>query len=137
MTLAAIICDHSPCRLVEVGHRQTFLHGFARDYIRGWPELRKVWLGNGSRVAFSRRFGLAYAIACIAGAFIWMLAALRFIPDTEAGAWLLFGPSMALIIVGVVLGMLSTWLAGSATRRWQAGFQHLPWARSRTWRRRR
>lgn len=76
-----------------------------RDYVKSWPELRKALL-DGSWVAFSRRFGLPYAIACIAGAFIWMLAANHFIPDTEMGALLLFGPSLTLAVVGVVLGVL-------------------------------
>jgi hypothetical protein len=105
MTLAAIIVIvllGATAKLVI--ERLTFMA--ARNYLKSWPELHEAWLGNGRWVAFSRRFGLAYAIACIAGAFIWMLAADRFVPDTEAGAWFLFGPSMALIVIGVVLGML-------------------------------
>ena len=105
MTLAAIAVVIVLATLANlVIDRLTFTT--VRDYVRGRPELRGAWLGNGSWVAFSRRFGLAYAVACIAGAFIWMLAAAQFIPDTEAGAWLLFGPSIVLIIVGVALGVL-------------------------------
>jgi hypothetical protein len=114
MTLAAIIA-----LIVLVVIAKLTVDGllllFAKDHVANWPELRKEWLGGGSWVAFSRRFGLPYAVAMIIGSFAWVLAAARFMPNTNSGVWLLFGPSISMLVVGVVLAALCTarWIARS------------------------
>lgn len=87
----------------------------AREYATSWPELQKQWLGKGSWVSFSRRFGLPYAAAMILGAFAWVVAAARLVPNTSGGVWLLFGPSFTMLAIGVVLAALylARWIGRS------------------------
>jgi len=105
MALAAIIAG-----LVLVGLIKLAIDGLlvlvARDYVTNWPELRSAWLGKGSWVAFSRRFGLPYAVALVTGSFVWVLATAKLAPNTNVGVLLVFGPSMTMLVFGVALGML-------------------------------
>ncbi len=106
MALAAIIAG-----LVLVGLIKLAIDGLlvlvARDYVTSWPELRTAWVGKGSWVAFSRRFGLPYAVALAAGSFIWVLVSARIAPNTNVGVLLVFGPSMTMLVIGVALGILT------------------------------
>lgn len=85
-----------------------------RDVLRNDPSARKAFVGQGSWVDFSRRFGARYVFAAFAAAFVWILVAANVIPDTEIGAWLVFGPALACIALGGALGALCAvrWLAG-------------------------
>jgi hypothetical protein len=83
------------------------LYGNAlRKLFRTWPDARDSFVGRGSWISFSRRFGKTYALAALATAFVWMLLGARFVPDTIVGAWLLFAPAILLIVVSVFLTAL-------------------------------
>lgn len=77
-----------------------------RDFLRSWPEARTSFIGNRAWIAFSRRFGLAYVFPLLIGPFIWVLVGMKFVPNTLAGAWFLFGPAIASLTLGIVLGAL-------------------------------
>jgi len=77
-----------------------------RVLFRQSPALREAFIGRGRWIAISRRFGLPYVIGALVAPFVWVLAAHRLIADTELGAWLLFGPALLSIVVGVCLGAL-------------------------------
>jgi hypothetical protein len=77
-----------------------------RQMFRAWPDARDAFVGRGSWLSFSRRFGRAYAVGALALAFAWILVGSRLLPDTTIGAWLLFGPAILLIAVAVSLGAL-------------------------------
>jgi hypothetical protein len=77
-----------------------------REMIRGTPGTREMWIGDGRWVAFSKRFGSAYGIAAVAIAFLWVLAGTAVLPDTVLTFWLIFGPSLVLLVIGVVILML-------------------------------
>lgn len=106
MTLAAIIAGLVLIGLVKLAVDAVLVLA-ARDYVTNWPELRKAWLGKGSWVAFSRRYGLPYALALVAAAFVWVLATAKIAPNTNVGVLLVFGPSITMLVVGVALGMLT------------------------------
>jgi hypothetical protein len=78
-----------------------------RERFRTWPEARDAFVGSGSWISFSRRFGRAYALGAFALAFAWIFAGAHSVPDTTVGAWLLFGPAILLIAVSVVLAALA------------------------------
>lgn len=78
----------------------------ARELFRAWPEARDVLVGGGAWIPFSRRFGRAYALGALLLAFAWIVAGTGLVPDTTAGAWLLFGPAILLIAIGTILAML-------------------------------
>jgi len=84
-----------------------------RAAFRRLPEARQAFVGGGRWIAFSRRFGAPYAVGAIAAGFIWIWLANGFVPNTSLGAWLLFGPAMLSLFVGVGLG-------GLAVARWAA-----------------
>ena len=77
-----------------------------RQMFRAWPDARESFVGRGSWIAFSRKFGRTYAIGAIALAFAWIFLGGSIVPDTEVGAWLLFGPAIFLMVIGVSLGAL-------------------------------
>ena len=77
-----------------------------RILFRSMPEAREAFVGNGSWIRFSRRFGRAYAIASFALAFSWFITAISIAPNTEFGAWLIFGPTILFFLIGVLLGGL-------------------------------
>lgn len=77
-----------------------------RDFFRTWPDARAAFIGGGAWISFSRKFGKAYALAALALAFAWILAGAGLAPDTTAGAWLLFGPAILLILVAIGLAGL-------------------------------
>jgi hypothetical protein len=77
-----------------------------REMFRSTPEAREAFVGSGSWIGFSRRFGLPYAIGALALAVAWIVVGSSTVPDTELGAWLLFGPTMLLGTVGICLGAL-------------------------------
>ena len=74
-----------------------------RNFFRTWPDAREAFVGRGSWVSFSRRFGRPYALAALALAFVWILLGSRVVPNTTVGAWLLFAPAILLIVAGVFL----------------------------------
>jgi hypothetical protein len=78
-----------------------------RKLFRTWPDARDAFVGRGSWISFSRRFGRTYALAALAIAFAWMLLGARLVPDTTAGAWLLFAPTILLIVASVFLAALA------------------------------
>jgi hypothetical protein len=84
-----------------------------REYLRRWPGAKSAFVGNRRWIAFSKRFGLPYAIACVAAAFAWIFIGQVFLPNTTTGAWLLFGPMLLLIAVAAMLGGLRAirWIA--------------------------
>ena len=73
---------------------------------RAWPDARDAFVGGGSWISFSRRFGRAYAIGAMVLAFAWIFVGGAILPNTENGAWLLFGPAILLTGIGVGLGAL-------------------------------
>jgi hypothetical protein len=77
-----------------------------RQMFRAWPDARESFIGRGSWIAFSRKFGRAYAIGSIVLAFAWIFLGRSIVPNTQVGAWLLFGPALLLIAIGVSLGVL-------------------------------
>jgi hypothetical protein len=79
----------------------------AREFLRNWPDVRETFVGRGSWVSFSRRFGRSYAIAALAIAFAWTAIGACLVPDTMVGVWLLFVPVVLLVVTGVVLGALA------------------------------
>lgn len=106
MTFAAIIAAVVLIVLVKLAV-DGLLSIVARDYVTRWPRLRQAWLGKGSWVAFSRRFGMPYAAALLTSSLVWVLATAKLAPNTNTGVLLVFGPSMMMMIAGVVLAMLS------------------------------
>jgi hypothetical protein len=78
----------------------------AREVFRAWPEARDAFVGGGAWIPFSRKFGKAYALGALLLAFTWVVAGAGLVPNTTAGAWLLFGPAILLMAVGVILAML-------------------------------
>jgi hypothetical protein len=77
-----------------------------RELFRTWPDARDAFVGRGSWISFSRKFGRAHAFAALAMASAWIVFGARLVPDTTAGVWLLFGPAILLMVVGVVLAAL-------------------------------
>ncbi len=77
-----------------------------RKLFRNWPDARNAFVGRGSWVSFSRRFGRTYALMALAVAFAWILLGARLIPDTIVGAWLLFAPAILLMVGSVLLAAL-------------------------------
>jgi hypothetical protein len=77
-----------------------------RRMLQAWPGLRQAFVGNGAWIAFSRKFGRIYAIGAVVLAFAWMFLGRSIVPNTNVGAWLLFGPAMLLLVIGVSLGAL-------------------------------
>jgi len=84
-----------------------------RNIFRNQSAVRTAWIGDGGWVALSRRLGLRYAIALVIASFAWIFVGGTILPDTEIGAWLLFGPSLLLLAAGVALGVLrgARWIA--------------------------
>jgi hypothetical protein len=78
----------------------------ARELFRAWPEARDAFVGGGAWIALSRRFGKAYALGALLLAFTWVVASAGLVPNTTAGAWLLFGPAILLMAIGIILAML-------------------------------
>jgi hypothetical protein len=85
-----------------------------RALFRQSPEAKRAFVGRGRWIAFSKRFGLPCVVGAVAAAFIWIWLAPRFLPDTEVGAWLLFGPAIFSMMLGVCLGALviARWTVG-------------------------
>lgn len=83
-----------------------------REMFRVTPRTREKWVGNRRWLAFSKRFGPLHGTGAIAIAFVLALAGAALMPDTVLSAWLIFGPSTALIGLGVSLLMLriARWL---------------------------
>jgi hypothetical protein len=83
-----------------------------RQLLRAWPDARNAFVGRGSWISFSRRFGIGYAIVALVLAFGWVVIGAHLVPNSPIGALLLFGPSFLLLIVGVCLGALvvSRWV---------------------------
>lgn len=77
-----------------------------REIFRAWPEARDAFVSGGAWVPFSRRFGKAYALGALLLAFTWVVAGAGLVPNTTAGAWLLFGPAILLMAIGIILAML-------------------------------
>jgi hypothetical protein len=77
-----------------------------RKLFRAWPEARDAFVGGGALLTFSRRFGKAYAFGALLPAFTWVVAGAGLVPNTTAGAWLLFGPEILLMAIGIVLAIL-------------------------------
>jgi len=88
--------------------------GTIRDLFRQWPEARASFVGSGRWIGFSRRFGLRYAIPMLIAPFVWVVIAAKLVPDTDVGAWLIFGPAIAALAGGVILG-------GLVVMRWMVG----------------
>ncbi len=83
------------------------LFAFAfRNILRDMPEAKTLFMGSGSWIAFSRRFGLPYVLALLVISFIWLPVGMRLLPDTDVGGWLLFGPMLVSMSLGVALGAL-------------------------------
>jgi hypothetical protein len=78
-----------------------------RQMFRAWPEARAGFVGSGSWIGFSRRFGGKYAVGAVAGGFAWLIVGAQLAPDSNVGAWLLFGPALFLELVGIGLGGLA------------------------------
>ena len=77
-----------------------------RQIFGTWPDARDAFVGRGSWISFSRRFGRAYALGALALAFAWILLGAHLVPNTAIGAWLLFAPAILLIVASVVLAAL-------------------------------
>ena len=77
-----------------------------RKLLRTWPDARDAFVGRGSWISFSRRFGRTYALAGLAIAFAWILLGARLVPNTTVGVWLLFAPAILLIVASVFLAAL-------------------------------
>jgi hypothetical protein len=77
-----------------------------RELFRTWPDARDAFVGRGSWISFSRRFGRTYALATLALAFAWILLGANLAPDTTVGVWLLFAPAIVLIVASVFLAAL-------------------------------
>lgn len=77
-----------------------------RQIFRAWPDARDAFVGRGSWISFSRRFGKTYALGALALAFAWIVLGAHLVPDTVVGAWLLFAPAILLIVASVVLAAL-------------------------------
>jgi hypothetical protein len=78
----------------------------AREFMRSRPDARQAFIAGGGWARFSRRFGLPYAIALIVGGLAWIVVFANLVPDTDIGTLILFGPSIVMTILGVVLGAL-------------------------------
>jgi hypothetical protein len=82
----------------------------AREFMRSQPDARQAFIAGGGWARFSRRFGLPYAIALIVGGLAWIAVGAELVPDvvpdSDVGVWILFGPSLAMMFLGVVLGVL-------------------------------
>lgn len=87
----------------------------AREMFRRSPAATAAFIGPGSWIALSKRFGVRYAVAGLVAPFTWILVGPRFLPDTDLGAWLLFGPALLSIALGVSLGALAVarWMVAS------------------------
>jgi hypothetical protein len=77
-----------------------------REIMRSSPEARQAFIAAGGWACFSRKFGLPYAIALIVGGFVWLVVCGKLVPDTNLGAWIIFGPSFTMLILGALLGTL-------------------------------
>ena len=77
-----------------------------RQIFRTWPDARDAFVGRGSWISFSRRFGRTYALGALALTFAWILLGAHLVPDTTVGAWLLFAPAILLIVASIVLAAL-------------------------------
>jgi hypothetical protein len=77
-----------------------------RQLFRTWPDARDAFVGRGSWISFSRRFGRTYALGSLVLALAWIAVGARLTPDTRFGALLLFAPAMLLIVASVVLAAL-------------------------------
>jgi hypothetical protein len=78
-----------------------------RRLFRNRPAARETFRSGGRWIAFSKSFGPRYALASIIASFVWLFVGMKLIPDTGIGAWVLFGPCLILIAVGVTLAALS------------------------------
>ncbi len=74
-----------------------------RQLFRAYPEARDAFVGRGSWISFSRKFGRAYALGSLVLAATWILGGAALLPDTPVDAWLIFAPAILLIAVGVSL----------------------------------
>lgn len=77
-----------------------------RKLFRTWPDARDAFVGRGSWISFSRRFGRAYALAALTIAFAWILLGTRVVPNTTVGVWMLFVPAILLIVTSAFLAAL-------------------------------
>jgi hypothetical protein len=77
-----------------------------RKLFRTSPDARDAFVGRGSWISFSRRFGRAYSLAALAVALAWILLGARLVPNTTVGVWLLFVPAILLIVASVFLAAL-------------------------------
>jgi hypothetical protein len=84
-----------------------------RDVLRNDPAAREAFVGKGNWIAISRRFGVPYVASAFVASLGWLLLVAQLVPDTALGAWLLFAPAIAFIILGVLLGALrvARWMA--------------------------
>jgi hypothetical protein len=71
---------------------------------RRWPEARAAFVGRGSWI--TKRFGLPWIVGFLIAPFAWLFGGTKLVPNTEIGAWLLFGPALISLVVGVGLGAL-------------------------------
>ena len=82
-----------------------------REVMRRRPDARQAFIAGGGWARFSRRFGLPYAIALVVGGFGWVMVSTELflktdLLNTDLGIWIIFGPSLAMMFLGIVLGVL-------------------------------
>ena len=93
--------------LVGAAFVPTLIAVALRRIFRVWPDAREAFIGRGAWIALSRRFGPGYAVGASGLALAWFCLGISILPDTQLGAWLLFGPTVLLAGASLALGALA------------------------------